>query len=66
MIREIFAAPFRDRVVHHLLYNFVAAWWDKRFIYDNYSCRVGKGTLFGVDRLRHHMMSASKNGQWEA
>ncbi|MFV0485427.1 MAG: RNA-directed DNA polymerase [Candidatus Saccharimonadales bacterium] len=66
VIREIFAAPFRDRVVHHLLYDFVAAWWDKRFIYDNYSCRMGKGTLFGVDRLRHHMMSASQNGQREA
>lgn len=66
VIREIFAAPFRDRVVHHLLYNFVAAWWDRRFIFDNYSCRVQKGTLFGVDRLRHHMMSASQNGLRQA
>ena len=46
MVREIFAAPFRDRVVHHFLYNMQAGWWDRRFLYDSYSCRVGKGTLF--------------------
>ena len=26
VIREIFAAPFRDRVVHHFLFNGVAEW----------------------------------------
>ncbi|MBQ7802568.1 RNA-directed DNA polymerase [Candidatus Saccharibacteria bacterium] len=59
VIREIFAAPFRDRVVHHFLYNGVADWWDRRLIYDCYSCRVGKGTLFGVKRLAHHIRSAT-------
>lgn len=66
VIREIFAAPFRDRVVHHMLYDLVADWWDRRFIYDNYSCRVGKGTLFGIRRLHHHIMSVSQNGRREA
>lgn len=61
VMREIFAAPFRDRVVHHLLYDFVADWWDRRFIYDNYSCRVGKGNLFGIKRLYHHVASVSQN-----
>jgi hypothetical protein len=64
--REIFAAPFRDRVVHHILHNLNSPWWEKRFIYDNYSCRVGKGTLFGIKRLQHHIMSVSENGQKEA
>lgn len=59
--REIFAAPFRDRVVHHFLYQMVADWWDRQFIYDSYSCRVGKGTLFGIKRLQHHLRSASDN-----
>lgn len=59
--REIFAAPFRDRVVHHFLYNMSAGWWDRRFIYDSYSCRVGKGVLFGIKRLEHHIRSVSKN-----
>jgi len=61
VMREIFAAPFRDRVVHHFLYNGVADWWDRRLIYDCYSCRVGKGTLFGIQRLAHHIKSASKS-----
>lgn len=60
VIREIFAAPFRDRVVHHFLYNGIAEWWDRRLIYDCYSCRVGKGTLFGIKRLAHHIRSVSE------
>ncbi|MBQ2637534.1 RNA-directed DNA polymerase [Candidatus Saccharibacteria bacterium] len=61
VIREIFAAPFRDRVVHHFLYNAVADWWDRRMIYDCYSCRVGKGTWFGVKRASKNMRRASNN-----
>lgn len=61
VIREIFAAPFRDRVVHHLIFNMVGDWWDRRFIYDNYSCRKNKGTLFAVKRLDHHIRSVSQN-----
>lgn len=59
--REIFAAPFRDRVVHHFLYNMSAEWWDRRFIRDSYSCRKGKGTLDGIMRLRHHIRSVSRD-----
>lgn len=60
VIREIFAAPFRDRVVHHLLFNIVADWWDRRFIYDSYSCRRGKGTSMGIRRLDHHIRKVSQ------
>lgn len=59
--REIFAADFRDRVVHHFLFNQVNGWWDARFIEDNYSCRKGKGTLYGIRRLDHHIRSVSRN-----
>ena len=59
VMREIFAAPFRDRVVHHFLYNGVADWWDRRLIYDCYSCRVGKGTLFGIKRLARHIQTVT-------
>ncbi|MBQ2660362.1 RNA-directed DNA polymerase [Candidatus Saccharibacteria bacterium] len=61
VIREIFAAPFRDRVVHHFLYNGVADWWDRRFIYDSYSCRLQKGTWFGIYRCAKQMQAASDN-----
>lgn len=63
VIREVFAAPFRDRVVHHLLYRLNGDWWDRRLIYDSYSCREGKGTLFGVQRLQHYMRSVSQGGK---
>ena len=59
--REIFAAHFRDRVVHHFLFNQVNSWWDARFSADNYSCRKGKGTLYGIRRLDHHMRSVSES-----
>lgn len=61
MVREIFAAPFRDRVVHHFLYNMQAGWWDRRFIYDSYSCRVGKGTLLGIQRAQRFMQKVTDN-----
>lgn len=61
VIREIFAAPFRDRSVHHLMYDEVYEICDNRFIYDSYSCREGKGTLFGIERLDYHIRSTSRN-----
>lgn len=59
--REVFAADFRDRVVHHFLYNRLSPFFESKFIYDSYSCRIGKGTLFGVHRLEHHIRSCSRN-----
>ena len=59
--REVFAASFRDRIVHHLLYNWLMPILEPTFIYDSYSCREGKGTLFGITRLEHHIRSCSDN-----
>ncbi len=58
MIREIFAAPFVDRIVHHFLYAMQAGWWDRRFIHDSYSCRDNKGTLYGILRVQKMMRKA--------
>ena len=55
VLREVFASQFRDRVVHHLLFNYIAPIFEKTFIYDSYSCRKEKGTLFGVERLEHQL-----------
>ena len=49
--REIFAADFRDRVVHHLIINKLNPVFEKEFIYDSYACRKGRGTHFGIQRL---------------
>lgn len=44
--REIFAADFRDRVVHHLIINKLNPFFEKDFISDSYSCRLGGGVLW--------------------
>lgn len=59
--REIFAADFRDRVVHHLVYNYIAPIFDKTFINDSYSCRKGKGTHYGIKRVSKFIRSCSQN-----
>jgi RNA-directed DNA polymerase len=64
--REIFAAHFRDRVVHHYVINKLNAVFENQFIYDSYSCRKGKGTHFGIERLKRFMRSCSDNYTKEA
>jgi retron-type reverse transcriptase len=59
--REIFAADFRDRVIHHYLIGRLEPVFERLFIYDSYSCRKGKGTLFGVSRLTGFIRSCSRN-----
>jgi hypothetical protein len=60
-VREVWAADFRDRIVHHLLYNRVSARFYNRFIHDSYACIPGKGALKAVDRLEGMTRSASQN-----
>jgi len=59
--REIFAADFRDRVVHHFIYNNISPLFEKQFINDSYSCRIGKGTHYGIKRIDHFIRSCSQN-----
>lgn len=61
VIREIVAAPFCDRVIHHLLFNICGDWWDRHFITDSYSCRVNKGTLYAQQRLATHIRRVTAN-----
>tara|TARA_B100000315_G_scaffold248348_1_gene278122 strand:+ start:2483 stop:3700 length:1218 start_codon:yes stop_codon:yes gene_type:complete len=59
--REIFAADFRDRVLHHLLVSYFEPKWEKIFIYDSYACRKGKGTHAAVKKLQSFMRKVSCN-----
>ncbi|MBQ3297058.1 RNA-directed DNA polymerase [Candidatus Saccharibacteria bacterium] len=59
--REIFAAPYPDRIVQHWVINLINPWWEPRLADSSFSCRVGRGTRYGVLRLRHHILSASRN-----
>lgn len=42
--RKIGAPDFRDRVVHHALFNLTEPILEKGYIYHSYACRKGKGT----------------------
>lgn len=59
--REIFAADFRDRVIHHFVFNYISSIFEKTFINDSYSCRKGKGTHYGIKRIDHFIRSCSHN-----
>lgn len=59
--REIFAADFRDRIVHHLYYNYVHQLFERTFIHDSYSCIKHRGTHYGIERLERHILKESQN-----
>lgn len=53
--RLISAAPFRDRVAHHALVNIIEPIFERKFIFDTYANRKGKGTHAALDRCTHYM-----------
>ena len=59
--REVFAADFRDRIVHHLIAEKINSLFEGEFIQDSYSCRTGKGTLYGIKRIDAHIKECSEN-----
>jgi RNA-directed DNA polymerase len=50
--REIFAAEFKDRIIHHLLVKEIEIFGERKFIFNSFSCRKGKGTHLAVNRLK--------------
>lgn len=54
-LREVFAADFRDRVVHHIVTPLLEQLYEPRFIHDSYSNRKGKGIHAATKRARHFM-----------
>ena len=58
-LREIFAADFRDRVVHHVLVDHLERIYEPVFIHDSYACRKNKGTHAAVIRLQSFLRKAS-------
>jgi hypothetical protein len=42
-LREVFAADFKDRVIHHILVPVLEQIFEPKFIYDSYSNRKNKG-----------------------
>lgn len=50
--RQICAAAFRDRVVHHAICHVLDPLFDASLISDTYACRRGKGTHAAVKRVQ--------------
>ncbi len=65
-VREIFAAAFRDRVVHHLIYNFLAPVWEKIFIDQSFASRPKKGTHKAARVLQGYLRKITRNGKRDA
>ncbi len=59
--RDIHKASVRDRLLHHALCRILQPYFEKKFIFDSYSCRVGKGTHRAMNRFRNYFRKVSKN-----
>ena len=59
--RDIHKASVRDRVLHRAIYRVLYPFFDKKFIYDSYSCRLDKGTHKALDRFKDFGKRASFN-----
>ena len=59
--REVWAADFRDRIVHHLLFNRIAPRFHRSFISDSCACIKGRGTMYAAQRLDGMVRSQTQN-----
>lgn len=59
--RDIHKASVRDRLLHHAIHRILYPFFEKTFIADSYSCRIGKGTHRSIDRFRKFAYKVSKN-----
>ncbi|MEI6553098.1 MAG: reverse transcriptase/maturase family protein [bacterium] len=59
--RDIHKSSVRDRLLHHAIYRILYPYFDKKFINDSYSCRLGKGTYKANERFKHLTNKVSKN-----
>lgn len=61
--REVWAACFRDRIVHHLIYNEISGRFYNRFIKDTYSCIPERGTTNALKAIRKYAQAVTNNYQ---
>jgi retron-type reverse transcriptase len=59
--RDIHKASVRDRLIHHAVYRVLYPYFDRKFIYDSYSCRLGKGTHKALNRFQSFGLKISRN-----
>lgn len=59
--RSIHKANVRDRLLHHAVYRVLYPFFDRTFIADSFSCRLGKGTHKALNRFRSFFYKVSQN-----
>jgi RNA-directed DNA polymerase len=59
--REVWAAGYRDRVVHHLLHRRIGPRFERAFIADSCACLEGRGTLYAGRRLEAKVRAITAN-----
>lgn len=59
--RDIHKASVCDRLLHHAIYRILYPYFDRKFIFDSYSCRKDKGTHKALNRFRKLAMKVSRN-----
>jgi len=60
-LRLISKACVRDRLVHQAVFQILYHIFDRKFVYDSYSCRIGKGNHAAVRRLDSFCHKVSDN-----
>lgn len=61
--RDIYALPFRDRVVQHMINSKIEPIIEKRFYYHSYACRKGKGMHKAADYAQECLRNLSFEGK---
>jgi len=64
--REIFCANFADRVIHHLIFGYINPIFERVFVPTSYSCRKGKGTLYGIRIMQQQLEVCTEGHTREA
>ncbi len=59
--RVIHKASVKDRLIHHAIYRKLYPFFDRKFIFDSYSCRIGKGTHKAMARFKQFAHRLSQN-----
>jgi retron-type reverse transcriptase len=59
--RLISKAGVRDRLIHHVIFDYLDNVFNATFIYHSYSSRLNKGTHLAIQNLNHSLRALSVN-----
>lgn len=60
-LRHIHKATVQDRLLHHAIHRILYPFFDRTFISDAYSCRLGKGTQKAMDQFQSFYQKVGRN-----